>query len=425
MGIEWVKDKSLAGLYKRASRDKPTWAIKARQRGTNKVVTVTLGRCDLMNVTEARLRAKPVLLALSQGVHPNDESRKARESQQAELLINRARSLTLGKAIEKYLSYRDYKPNTLKDLMQSTTRNFGDWLKRPLREITREDVLERFQAIKKGVVSRRKEVNERNKKLGLPPSRFTSSDGAGEAQRAFRYLTAIFNSFMDDSVGGKPLLDNNPCKILKDKKVRKVLRPREKYLTDQELEAVMDAISSVGHPEYKGSVKPEDADFLMLLMFTGLRVDEARCLLWRNVNLKTKLFSVENTKNHKTHTLPMTVSLETLFRRRRKALKLNATYVFPSPSDDGKPASMSRTFDRVCFEAGVNFTPHDLRRTFATVASEMGVDVHRIAATLNHRKQGVTAGYIQTTVTMLRNTLEVIEQSILKPETVPEFEDVG
>ena len=61
-----------------------------------------------------------------------------------------------------------------------------------------------------------------------------------------------------------------------------------------------------------------------------------------------------------------------------------------------------------------------LRRTFATVAAEMGIDVYRIGATLNHSKQGVTAGYIQTTVTMLKETLEAIEIAILKPYATPD-----
>jgi hypothetical protein len=54
----------------------------------------------------------------------------------------------------------------------------------------------------------------------------------------------------------------------------------------------------------------------------------------------------------------------------------------------------------------------------------MGVDAYRIGATLNHSKQGVTAGYTQTTVTMLKETLEAIETAILKPYATPD-EQVG
>lgn len=418
MSVEWIKDKSLAGLYKRVSRKAPTWAVKARQRGSDKVVTVTLGRCDLMSVHEARQEAKAALLTLSQGLHPNEELRKAREAQEAEARLDKARGLTLANALEEFLGYKDYKPNTVRDTSQSITRNFGDWLERPLRSITREDVMKRFREIKRRVKARRDSINERNAALGLPPSRFSDSDGAGEAQRAFRYLTAIFNSFKKDSVGGKLLLpEGNPCDVLADKKVRKVLRPRNSYLSDEVIEALMDALSPVNHKDYAGSITPQDADFMMLLLFTGLRVNEARTLRWSDINFKSGMFSMEHTKNHSTHTLPMTKSIEAILKRRLDARVNRAKYVFPARGDSNMPASMSRTFERVCRETGFNFTPHDLRRTFATVASEMGVDVYRIGATLNHSKQGVTAGYIQTTVTMLRETLEAIEIGILKPFT--------
>jgi integrase len=420
MNTEWVKDKLLAGLYKRVSRKDPTWAVKARQKGLGRVVTVTLGRCDLMNVQDARQEAKAVLLALSQGIHPNDELRKARKTQEADAAVEKARRFTLTAALEEFLGYKDYKPNTVKDATQSLARNFGDWMDRPLRSITREEVLKRFRDIKKRVKARRDAVNERNDELGLPPSRFSKSDGAGEAQRAFRYLTAIFNSFKKDSVGGKLLLvDGNPCDVLADKKVRKVLKPRNFYLTDEAIEALVDTLGNVSHEQYAGSITTKDADFMMLLLFTGLRVNEARTLRWSDINFKSGMFSMEDTKNHSTHTLPMTKSIEAVLKRRLKARLDNAKYVFPARGDRNLPASMSRTFERVCVETGFNFTPHDLRRTFATVASEMGVDVYRIGATLNHSKQGVTAGYIQTTVTMLKETLEAIEIAILKPYATP------
>ena len=320
MSVEWIKDKSLAGLYKRVSRKAPTWAVKARQKGLGKVVTVTLGRCDLMSIHEARQEAKAVLLALSQGVHPNEELRKAREAQEAEARLDEARGLTLANALEEFLGYKDYKPNTMRDTSQSITRNFGDWLERPLRSITREDVIRRFREIKRRVKARRDSINERNAGLGLPPSRFSDSDGAGEAQRAFRYLTAIFNSFKKDSVGGKLLLpEGNPCDVLADKKVRKVLRPRNSYLSDEVIEALMDALSPVNHKDYAGSITPQDADFMMLLLFTGLRVNEARTLRWSDINFKSSMFSIEHTKNHSTHTLPMTKSIEAILKRRLDA----------------------------------------------------------------------------------------------------------
>ena len=44
---------------------------------------------------------------------------------------------------------------------------------------------------------------------------------------------------------------------------------------------------------------------------------------------------------------------------------------------------------------GVSFTPHDLRRTFATRAAEVGVDYLMIKRLLNHKTHDITARYIQ------------------------------
>jgi hypothetical protein len=60
----WIKDSSLKGLYKRTQGSSVVWAVEARQKGANKVVSVTLGRVELMPTTVARSRAKVVLAKL-------------------------------------------------------------------------------------------------------------------------------------------------------------------------------------------------------------------------------------------------------------------------------------------------------------------------------------------------------------------------
>jgi integrase len=66
------------------------------------------------------------------------------------------------------------------------------------------------------------------------------------------------------------------------------------------------------------------------------------------------------------------------------------------------------TFERLSNSINFKFTAHDLRRTLATVASEQGVDLDAVGRVLNHKKQGVTAGYIQTTQKRLKDTLEMV-----------------
>jgi len=88
-------------------------------------------------------------------------------------------------------------------------------------------------------------------------------------------------------------------------------------------------------------------------------------------------------------------------------------FVFPSPRKGVKAASMSRVFERITAEVGFNFSAHDLRRTVATTASDMGFDIAKIGALLNHKKQNVTMGYVQSTTDAQRVILQAIEDAML------------
>ena len=110
------------------------------------------------------------------------------------------------------------------------------------------------------------------------------------------YLNAIFNSFANDDAGDEKLLPKgNPCTILKDKKLRKTLKPRERYLDDVQRSSLYDLLGSVKHKDYPGTITVDDADLIWLLIHSGLRLDEARTISWNAVDFnKEKNKSIEN-----------------------------------------------------------------------------------------------------------------------------------
>ena len=410
---EWQKDKQLSGLYKRKRVGGDVWTVKARQCGANKLRSVVIGRCDVMSAKVARKKAQSVLMMLGEGVNPN-EVKKANIASQIEAEANRkARSLNLQDATEQYNQLKPFKANTLKDQASVLNRNFSDWMKLPLSEITRDMVLQRFLAIQKRVSDRRQELNKRWAEEGKEAKESVNGHGRGEAQKAFRYLSAIINSFMNDLVDGDPLLSHNPCMVLKDKKVRKVLQPKSRYLDSSEINQLVDLLSHVQHTDYRGKVGKSEADFVTLLLMTGFRSVEARTMRWDDVDHAEKLFEIKDTKNNTSHRLPMTSATQRLFARALSRREEGHPFVFPSPRSGLKPASMSRVFDRITLEVGFNFSAHDLRRTAATTASDLGFDIAKIGALLNHKKQNVTMGYIQSTIDAQRGILQAIEDAIL------------
>jgi len=280
----WIKDSSLKGLYKRKQGSSVVWAVKARQKGANKVVSVTLGRVELLSATVARSKAKVVLAKLGEGINPNHERlQESLKKQKAEQTL-KARSLSLGEALEQYVTLKQLKPKTEKDLKETLQRNFPDWLPRPLLELTREMILERFTVIKARVKSRRAAVAMKLLGEGKKAVAYKSVDGAGEAQRAFRYLSAVINSVKNDEVNGEPLLARNPVDVLRDKKMRKSLVPRESYLNESQLESLFDLVTQQVHPEYSGNVTRDDIDFVLLLAITGMRLEEVRHIRWSDVD---------------------------------------------------------------------------------------------------------------------------------------------
>lgn len=411
--MDWIRDKSLPGLYRRPRNDgKDVWAVKARVKG-GKPVSITLGKASYITPAEARKLAKPVLAKLSQGINPNQEQRKARK-------VAEARGFTLGQAIEQYSELAHWKPKTRKDALSTLQRRFGDWYRKPLASITREDVLKRFTAIKKEVAQKKEDVANRRREQGLSVYKTPNEVGLGEAQRAFRYLSAVFNSFASDDAAGEKLIpQGNPVLVLKDKKLRRALQPKERYLDNKVRQALLEQLSQSSHYQYAGSIKQEDADLAWLLIHTGLRLDEARLLKWSEVSLTDRFFMVLDTKNHQKHTLPMTNAIYSMLNRRLKfrasqPKSMQSPYVFPSPLDPKKPTSASRIFDRLSREIGFEFTAHDLRRTVATVAADLGYDLDAIGAVLNHKKKGVTAGYVQKTWKRHLGILEDIQNGLFE-----------
>jgi integrase len=69
--------------------------------------------------------------------------------------------------------------------------------------------------------------------------------------------------------------------------------------------------------------------------------------------------------------------------------------------------------------SGIDFTLHDLRRTFSTIAESLDIPAYAIKRLLNHKMPSdVTAGYIVMDVERLREPMQKITDYILKSASV-------
>ncbi|GGI78503.1 hypothetical protein GCM10007966_03920 [Legionella impletisoli] len=164
-------------------------------------------------------------------------------------------------------------------------------------------------------------------------------------------------------------------------------------------------------------------DYLLLIIFTGLRRQEAATLKWQQVDLEGKTIHILQTKNHETHTLPLSDFLCDLLIA-RKENRIN-DYVFPGTGAAGHIIEPRKQMAQVTKATGIEFTVHDLRRTFITIAESLDIPAYALKRLMNHKMTNdVTAGYIIVDVERLRKPMQLITNYILKCVGVVKSADV-
>ncbi|MCP4473060.1 MAG: tyrosine-type recombinase/integrase [Gammaproteobacteria bacterium] len=148
---------------------------------------------------------------------------------------------------------------------------------------------------------------------------------------------------------------------------------------------------------------------------TGLRRQEAASLCWQNIDLKDRTLTIEQTKNHQRHVLPLSDYLyELILRRRPFSQQHHSDYLFPAESETGHLKDPRKAMLKIAELSGVPFTIHDLRRTFITIAESLDIPAYALKRLLNHATTNdVTADYIIIDVERLRRPMQKITDHIL------------
>lgn len=89
--------------------------------------------------------------------------------------------------------------------------------------------------------------------------------------------------------------------------------------------------------------------------------------------------------------------------------------MFPGEGKLGYIVEPRNAMGWVITASGVEFTLHDLRRTFTTIAEGLDISAYSLKRLLNHKmRQDVTAGYVITDVERLREPMQRITDFILR-----------
>jgi integrase len=170
---------------------------------------------------------------------------------------------------------------------------------------------------------------------------------------------------------------------------------RERHVKADQLPAFYRAVMDLPNPIQR--------DFLLLLLFYGLRFSEAASLTWDDVDFTTGVIRIPaaRTKAGRKLDLPLVDPIHSMLVARRNLGR--DRYVFPGHSKSGHIADLQGPFRQIEAATGIKVSAHDLRRTFATVCEETEITPFQLKCLLNHSiGRDVTSGYVQLSAPRLR-----------------------
>jgi integrase len=170
---------------------------------------------------------------------------------------------------------------------------------------------------------------------------------------------------------------------------------RERHVRAEELPAFFKAVQALPNPVAR--------DYLLLLLFTGLRRQEAASLRWDDIDFAERVIRLPaaRTKAGRRLDLPMTDIVRDMLVARRALGK--EKFVFPANSAAGHIQEPKFPLDLVRQSSGIHVSAHDLRRTYITAAESADISPLALKALVNHSLgSDVTSGYVMMTPERLR-----------------------
>lgn len=357
--LHWDTELRGFGVLCSGTTGAKTYVVQREVNGRTRRVTVAA--VNVLDLDKARERAQIVLADFFRGIDPKAARRSA---------------MTLRDALGYYLQGRKALREKTRRDYQGVEKYLGSWLDRRLQDITSEEVEKRHREIAKAISAE---------------GRYSGEAAANATMRTFR---AIYNFAAEHTT-----LPPNPVRHLKRQWFK--VEARDRYVTAGQLPKFYAAILELQSPIAR--------DYLLLLLFTGLRRNEAASLTWQDVDLHEKVIRIPafRTKPGRKLDLPMTDLVFDLFTERCRLGR--DQYVFPSNSKSGYIAEPKFPLQQVALVCGVQVSAHDLRRTYITVAESADISPLALKALVNHALGGsVTEGYVQMTAERLREPAQKV-----------------
>lgn len=422
--IVWDSSKSAPPGFGIRVAGKKTYIIRRKVHGRSLMPNVG-NFADFPDIALARDKAAELALKMKDtGGNPNAEARRVAASE-----------ITLGQAFADYLSHLENRPrpaakNTIKVYSRAVRKFEAEgWNKRKVREITPVEIKDLFNK-GKGFP----QANEQNFRWASTAVRYAIDIETLSAATAKRPVTLAANPFtilyMNAMFRDRAQLEEDRDRNMK----RNPLQP------NSSLGAFLEAAWS----KKNSNDNETGIHYLILMLLWGCRTSEHSQCVWGELLSESErkqkshvwissegaygpyvLF--HNTKNHRSHRLPLGVMAKTLLERRQVASAKEAAargfdkdgrkWVFPAKnkkSVSGHYESAHDLIKRVRDEAGIErLSRYDLRRSFGTMMVTLDVPEGIRRRFFNHADATVTDTYTKAEWDLLREWMNKIEQGIL------------
>lgn len=358
-------DSELPGFWLLVGKTSKTYLAKGRVN--RKDVRCSIGKHGVFTTEEARRDARLMLADMARGIDPNAiKKEKARKR------------LTFGDAFEKFLEVKqDLSIRTVDDYKKAVKNYLEDWKNKPLDQITKEMVVQRNSYIRQ-------------------------NHGGAVATKAMRVLSSVYNtaSLFDDNLPENPVIRLSRANLWYRSK------PRDGYIKEHQMPKWYNAV--VQHPS------TTIRDYLLLLLFTGLRKSEGAQLTWDCVDFEEETLTIRMTKNKRKHILPLCSFTKQLLLDRHRC-RQSDIFVFPSKGKRGHLVEPKKALEKITEVTGITFTLHDLRRTFITTAESLELSSYALKYMLNHLTgTDVTGRYIIRGVERVRDPMNRTSRKLLE-----------
>jgi len=340
---------------------------------------ITIGHYPAITSEQARKEAHKLLGKIATGIDPLAEKK-----------IEKIKKVTLQEVFTDYIAARkDLKSSSITDYQKGLKQVIPDWLDKPILNITKDMIAKRH-------------------------AHHGETISKSRSNLSMRVLRALFNFAMHqyETDNGNSIIQTNPVNFLSHARSWYRIERKQSLIKSHQLYDWYKGLMEL-NKYYSKSQAEMWRDYFLLVLFSGKRRQEVASLHWKDIDFEGKTFTSHDTKNGNSHILPMSDFIHEIFLRRETMR--NGNYVFPANSNLGYIVEPRKAMQKIIDHSAVEFTVHDLRRTFITTAESLDISAYALKRLLNHSTENdVTSGYLIIDVERLRKPMQQISEHFLK-----------